>query len=117
MWLVCLHTSAARLRVCTECRSISEKMNKGKKSNVKPFMVKNYLSVFITCMIENPAFDSQVTFPSLFEPCPHFTWCMRVSLSLQHTGPMTLHRTCQAAACSLNMIMRSSPGPAGVLCP
>lgn len=36
-------------------------MNKGKKANVKPFMVKNYLSVFINCMIENPAFDSQVT--------------------------------------------------------
>jgi DNA gyrase/topoisomerase IV subunit B len=35
-------------------------MNKGKKANVKPFMVKNYLSVFINCMIENPAFDSQV---------------------------------------------------------
>ncbi len=35
-------------------------MNKGKKTNVKPFMVKNYLSVFINCMIENPAFDSQV---------------------------------------------------------
>ena len=36
-------------------------MNKGKKAPmVKPFMVKNYLSVFINCMIENPAFDSQV---------------------------------------------------------
>ena len=43
------------------CRSIAEKMNKGKKTNVKPFMVKNYLSVFINCMIENPAFDSQVS--------------------------------------------------------
>lgn len=42
------------------CRSLAEKMNKGKKTNVKPFMVKNYLSVFINCMIENPAFDSQV---------------------------------------------------------
>ena len=51
------------LRVCARCRSISEKMNKGKKTNVKPFMVKNYLSVFITCMIENPAFDSQVRCP------------------------------------------------------
>ena len=39
-------------------------MNKGKKTNVKPFMVKNYLSVFINCMIENPAFDSQVSRPS-----------------------------------------------------
>ena len=41
-------------------RAICDKMNKGKKANVKPFMVKNYLSVFINCMIENPAFDSQV---------------------------------------------------------
>ncbi|CAL5226164.1 g8989 [Coccomyxa viridis] len=40
-------------------KSLAEKMNKGKKTNVKPFMVKNYLSVFINCMIENPAFDSQ----------------------------------------------------------
>ena len=42
-------------------RAICDKMNKGKKAaTVKPFMVKNYLSVFINCMIENPAFDSQV---------------------------------------------------------
>ncbi|CAL8463907.1 g3442 [Coccomyxa elongata] len=40
-------------------KAICDKMNKGKKANVKPFMVKNYLSVFINCMIENPAFDSQ----------------------------------------------------------
>ena len=45
---------------CGVRRSLAEKMNKGKKTNVKPFMVKNYLSVFIKCMIENPAFDSQV---------------------------------------------------------
>ena len=43
-------------------------MNKGKKAAVvKPFMVKNYLSVFINCMIENPAFDSQV--PRMHTPC------------------------------------------------
>lgn len=42
-------------------RSLTETINKkDKKANVKPFMVKNYLSVFINCMIENPAFDSQV---------------------------------------------------------
>ena len=42
-------------------RALCDKMNKGKKAAVvKPFMVKNYLSVFINCMIENPAFDSQV---------------------------------------------------------
>ena len=33
-----------------------------KKANVKPFMVKNHISVFVNCMIENPAFDSQVSF-------------------------------------------------------
>lgn len=30
-----------------------------KKANVKPFMAKNYLWVFVNCLIENPAFDSQ----------------------------------------------------------
>jgi len=45
------------------CRGLVELMGKSKehkKANVKPFMVKNYLSVFVNCMIENPAFDSQV---------------------------------------------------------
>ena len=43
------------------CRSLSETLTKkNKNSNVKAFMVKNYLSVFINAMIENPAFDSQV---------------------------------------------------------
>lgn len=42
-------------------RSLVETINKKNKgANVKPFMVKNYLSVFINCMIENPAFESQV---------------------------------------------------------
>ena len=36
------------------------KSKEHKKTNVKPFMVKNYLSIFVNCMIENPAFDSQV---------------------------------------------------------
>ena len=41
-------------------RSLVETMNKKNKgANVKPFMVKQYLSVFINCMIENPAFESQ----------------------------------------------------------
>jgi DNA topoisomerase-2 len=38
-----------------------EKLNKkSKANNVKPFMVKNHLWVFINAQIENPAFDSQV---------------------------------------------------------
>lgn len=37
-----------------------EKINKkNKNANVKPFMVKNHLWLFINCQIENPAFDSQ----------------------------------------------------------
>jgi DNA topoisomerase II len=32
---------------------------KHKQTNVKPFMVKSYLSIFVNCQIENPAFDSQ----------------------------------------------------------
>lgn len=48
--------SCVRLRA----RSLVETMNKKNKgANVKPFMVKQYLSVFINCMIENPAFESQ----------------------------------------------------------
>ena len=35
-------------------------LKKNKKSNVKPFMVKNHVSVFVNALIENPAFDSQV---------------------------------------------------------
>jgi hypothetical protein len=39
-----------------------EKLNKkSKANNVKPFMVKNHLWVFINAQIENPAFDSQVS--------------------------------------------------------
>ena len=32
---------------------------KHKQAGIKPFMVKNYLSVFVNCLVENPAFDSQ----------------------------------------------------------
>jgi DNA gyrase/topoisomerase IV subunit B len=42
-------------------RHLVEKLNKkNKNNNVKPFMVKNHLWVFINTQIENPAFDSQV---------------------------------------------------------
>ncbi len=42
------------------CRFIAEIiLKKNKKSNVKPFMVKNHISVFVNALIENPAFDSQ----------------------------------------------------------
>ena len=32
---------------------------KHKQAGVKPFMVKNFLWVFVNCLVENPAFDSQ----------------------------------------------------------
>lgn len=32
---------------------------KNKAAPIKPFQIKNYLSVFINCLVENPAFDSQ----------------------------------------------------------
>lgn len=35
-------------------------LKKNKKSTVKPFMVKNHVSIFVNSLIENPAFDSQV---------------------------------------------------------
>ena len=42
-------------------RGLTEKINKkNKHANVKPFMVKNHLWVFVNSLIENPAFDSQV---------------------------------------------------------
>ena len=34
--------------------------NKSAKLEVRPFMVKNYLWVFVNSMINNPTFDSQV---------------------------------------------------------
>ena len=37
------------------------------QTTVKPFMVKNYMWVFVNCLIENPAFDSQASWaPSIF---------------------------------------------------
>jgi hypothetical protein len=45
----------------TACRALCEKINKkNKNANVKPFMVKNHLWLFVNTQIENPAFDSQV---------------------------------------------------------
>lgn len=41
-------------------RSLVEKINKKHKTaNVKPFMVKNHVWLFVNANIENPAFDSQ----------------------------------------------------------
>lgn len=52
------HLPSPRLQVV---KNLCEMINKkDKKANVKPFMAKNYLWVFVNCLIENPAFDSQV---------------------------------------------------------
>ena len=32
---------------------------KNKAAQVKPFQIKNHLSIFVNCLIENPTFDSQ----------------------------------------------------------
>ena len=49
------------------CEMINKK---DKKANVKPFMAKNYLWVFVNCLIENPAFDSQAS----GAPCRAMLW-------------------------------------------
>lgn len=38
---------------------VLEKMSKKDKANLKPLHVKNNLFIFVNCLIENPAFDSQ----------------------------------------------------------
>ncbi|GAX77591.1 hypothetical protein CEUSTIGMA_g5035.t1 [Chlamydomonas eustigma] len=41
-------------------KALLEKINKkNKNANVKQFMVKNHVWIFLNCSIENPAFDSQ----------------------------------------------------------
>ncbi len=42
----------------TKLSEVIQKKNKGGVV-VKPFQIKNHLWVFINCLIENPAFDSQ----------------------------------------------------------
>jgi DNA topoisomerase-2 len=37
----------------------NKKSKKDKGMQIKAFHVKNHLSVFVNCLIENPAFDSQ----------------------------------------------------------
>lgn len=36
-----------------------EKKHKKEKMNIKPHQIKQHLWLFINCLIENPAFDSQ----------------------------------------------------------
>lgn len=62
--------------VVTTCRALCEKINKkNKNANVKPFMVKNHLWLFVNTNIENPAFDSQVQPVIYISYCSsHATW-------------------------------------------
>ena len=66
--ICCMRILIGTLTTRMVCRGLVELMGKSKehkKANVKPFMVKNYLSIFVNCMIENPAFDSQVSSQTL----------------------------------------------------
>ena len=46
--------------VFLQTQSLLEILNKKSKSvQVKPQQVKNHLSIFINCLVENPTFDSQ----------------------------------------------------------
>lgn len=82
------------------------KSKEHKKAAIKPFMVKNYMSVFVNCMIENPAFDSQVT--TLATPqhqnrmiillkCTH--WCFDFAVLAPRS------RECPFLLCAADMIM------------
>lgn len=45
-------------QVATHLAAVVKKKNKG-GSEIKPNIIKNHLFVFVNCLIENPAFDSQ----------------------------------------------------------
>lgn len=40
-------------------KTTKEILKKHKKANVKPYMIRNSLFIFVNCLIENPVFDSQ----------------------------------------------------------
>ena len=44
-------------------------LKKNKKANIKPYMVKNHLRVFVNARINNPTFDSQVSEPHVSDTC------------------------------------------------
>lgn len=52
------------------CRYVVEAiLKKNKKANIKPYMVKNHLRVFVNARINNPTFDSQVSEPCALVNC------------------------------------------------
>ena len=40
-------------------KHLASHVNKTRKTSLKPFQVKQHLWIFVNCLIENPAFDSQ----------------------------------------------------------
>ncbi|XP_033100510.1 DNA topoisomerase 2-alpha-like isoform X2 [Anneissia japonica] len=52
------HTDYVTDQIVTKLIQAVKKKNKS-GINVKPFQIKNHLWVFVNCLIENPAFDSQ----------------------------------------------------------
>ncbi len=52
------HVNHIADQVAKHLAKVLEKKNKGGVS-VKPAQIKNYMNVFVNCLIENPAFDSQ----------------------------------------------------------
>ena len=50
--------SALYLLIC--CRAVAAG-KKGKGLEVKTLQAKNFLCLFVNCLVENPAFDSQVS--------------------------------------------------------
>ena len=76
------------------CRSLAETLTKkNKTSNVKAFMVKNYLSVFVNAMIENPAFDSQacLSLCKVQAACAPGSQVPAALPSMQQCWPQLLH--------------------------
>ena len=54
------HVSYIADQITAAVTTLANKKNKGVE--IKPHHVKNHLSVFVNCLIENPAFDSQVRY-------------------------------------------------------
>ncbi|KAJ3122937.1 DNA topoisomerase 2, partial [Physocladia obscura] len=53
------HVNHVTEQLVTALSELAKKREKGKDSSVKPHLVKSQLSIFVNCLIENAAFDSQ----------------------------------------------------------
>lgn len=53
-------STQSRSNTFRNAQSVADHANRGNKGvDVKPQHVKNYMLLFVNCLIENPAFDSQ----------------------------------------------------------